>query len=109
MPTAVMSMMVNDNYLTFGFQADRSESLPEGREPRARFLEGLLGRLDFNRQRRGQAIDSRFAKYSREKMTQPLAIWGKFTFYGKQLDTGLFSDSIVNWYVDEFVQKPVGE
>jgi hypothetical protein len=109
MPTAVMSMMVNDNYPTFGFQADRSESLPERREPRARLLEGLLDRLDFNRQRRGEAIESRFAKYSREKMTQRLAILGKFTFYGKQLDTGLFWDSIVNWYVDDFGQKPVGE
>ena len=76
MPTAVLSMLVNDNYPTFGFQADRSESLPG--------------------QRRGGAIESRFAKYSREKMTQRLAILGKFTFYGKQLDTGLFSDSIVN-------------
>ncbi len=79
----------------------------EHREHRARLLEAILDRLDFSHRQRGEFIQARLAKYSLERMAQCLAILGKLTFYVKQLDKLLFSDSIVDWYVKDFVQEHV--
>ena len=42
-------------------------------------------------------------------MAQRLILLGKLTLYTKQLDMVLFSESIVDWYIKDFVREHVGK
>jgi pyruvate,water dikinase len=103
---AYVSDQVNDNYLTFGFRG--GGSTPERRERRARLIEAIIDHLHLNHQRKGDLIEARLAKYPQEQMLQRLVLMGKLTHYTKQLDMVLFSDSIVDWYIKDFVREHVG-
>jgi pyruvate,water dikinase len=104
---AYISDEINDNYLTFTFRG--GGSTPERRERRARLIEAIIDRLDLNHRRRGDLIEARLAKYPPEKMAQRLVLLGKLTLYTKQLDMVLFSESIVDWYIKDFVQEHVAK
>ena len=104
---AYVSDQVNDNYLTFGFRG--GGSTPERRERRARLIEAIIDHLHLNHRRKGELIEARLAKYPAEQMLQRLTLLGKLTHYTKQLDMVLFSDSIVEWYIKDFVQEHVGK
>ena len=104
---AYVSDQVNDNYLTFGFRG--GGSTPERRERRARLIEDIIDHLHLNYRRTGDLIEARLAKYPPEQMSQRLFLLGKLTLYTKQLDMVLFSDSIVTWYIKDFVQEHVGK
>ena len=56
----------------------------------------------------GDLIEARLAKYPQEQMLPRLVLLGKLTHYTKQLDMALFSDSIVEWYIKDFVQEHLG-
>ena len=60
-----------------------------------------------NYQRKGENITARLAKYPQAEIAQRLIWLGKLTHYTKQLDMVLFSDSIVIWYIKDFVQEHV--
>jgi pyruvate,water dikinase len=100
---AYISDQVNDNYLAFDFRG--GGSTPERRERRARLIEAIIDRLDLSHRRQGDLIEARLAKYPPEQMAQRLFLLGKLTHYTKQLDMALFSDSIVDWYIKDFVQE----
>jgi pyruvate,water dikinase len=102
---AYVSDQVNDNYLTFGFRG--GGSTPERRERRARLIEAIIDHLHLNHRRKGDLIEARLAKYPPEQMAQRLVLLGKLTHYTKQLDMVLFSDSIVEWYIKDFVREYV--
>jgi pyruvate,water dikinase len=104
---AYVSDQVNDNYLTFTFRG--GGSTPERRERRARLIEDIIDHLHLNYRRTGDLIEARLAKYSPEQMLERLFLLGKLTLYTKQLDMVLFSDSIVAWYIKDFVQEHVGK
>jgi pyruvate,water dikinase len=104
---AYVSDQVNDNYLAFDFRG--GGSTPVRRERRARLIEAIIDRLDLSHRRQGDLIEARLAKYSPEQMAQRLVLLGKLTHYTKQLDMALFSDSIVEWYIKDFVQDHVGK
>ena len=104
---AYVSDQVNDNYLTFGFRG--GGSTPERRERRARLIEDIIDHLHLNYRRTGDLIEARLSKYPPEQMSQRLFLLGKLTLYTKQLDMVLFSDSIVTWYIKDFVQEHVGK
>ncbi|HZE21785.1 MAG TPA: hypothetical protein VE082_07010, partial [Desulfobaccales bacterium] len=104
---AYVSDQVNDNYLTFDFRGGGSTA--ERRERRARLIEAIIDRLDLSHRRKGDLIEARLAKYPPEQMAQRLVLLGKLTHYTKQLDMALFSDSIVDWYIKDFVQEHVGK
>ncbi len=103
---AYMSDQVNDNYLAFGFRG--GGSTPERRERRARLIETIIDRLGLNYQRQGDNLTARLAKYPAAEIAQRLVWLGKLTHYTKQLDMVLFSDSIVDWYIKDFVREHVG-
>ena len=104
---AYVSDQVNDNYLTFGFRG--GGSTPERRERRARLIEDIIDHMHLNHRRKGELIEARLAKYPAEQMAQRLTLLGKLTHYTKQLDMVLFSDSIVEWYIKDFVQEHLGK
>jgi len=103
---AYISDQVNDNYLTFGFRG--GGSTPERRERRARLIEAIVDHLHLNHRRKGDLIEARLAKYPPDQMIQRLVLLGKLTHYTKQLDMVLFSDSIVEWYIKDYIQEHVG-
>jgi pyruvate,water dikinase len=103
---AYMSDQVNDNYLAFGFRG--GGSTPERRERRARLIEAIIDRMGLNYQRQGDNLTARLAKYPEAEIAQRLIWLGKLTHYTKQLDMVLFSDSIVDWYIKDFVKEHVG-
>jgi hypothetical protein len=98
---AYITEQVNDNYLTFGFREEGAT--PQLREIRARFLEAILNRLELSTQRKGDLIEARLAKYSPEQMADCLTRLGKLTLYINQLDISLVSDSMIHWYVEDFL------
>jgi len=102
---AYLSEQINDNYLTFSFRG--GGSTPERRERRARLIEEIIDHLHLNYQRKGDLIEARLAKYSLENMSQRLVWLGKLTLYTKQLDMVLFSESIVDWYIKDFLRDHV--
>jgi pyruvate,water dikinase len=102
---AYVSDQVNDNYLTFSFRGGGSTA--ERRERRARLIEAIIDHLHLNHRRKGDLIEARLGKYPPEQMAQRLVLLGKLTQYTKQLDMVLFSDSIVEWYIKDFVREHV--
>ena len=101
MVEAYITPQVNDNYLTFGFR--ETGATPELRAIRARLLEAILNRLELSTQRKGDLIEARLAKYSPEQMADGLTRLGKLTWYINQLDISLVSDSMIEWYVEDFI------
>ena len=77
--------------------------LPNFAAIRARLLEAILNRLELSTQRKGDLIEARLAKYSPEQMADCLTRLGKLTLYINQLDISLVSDSMINWYVEDFI------
>ncbi|WP_449244754.1 PEP/pyruvate-binding domain-containing protein [Desulfobacca acetoxidans] len=102
---AYVSDQINDNYLTFHFHG--GGSTPERRERRARLIETIIDHLHLQYKRKGDIIEARLAKYPRAQMLQRLVIMGKLTSYTKQLDMVLFSDGIVDWYINDFVREHI--
>lgn len=98
---AYITDQVNNNYITFGFQERGSTA--DLREARARLLEAILDRLDMSTQRKGDLIEARLAKYPPEQMNHCLMLLGKLTLYVKQLDISQLSDSMIDWYLEDFL------
>ena len=101
MVEAYITDRVNDNYLTFGFREEGAT--PELRAIRARLLEAILNRLELSPRGKGDLIEARLAKYSPEQMADCLTRLGKLTLYINQLDISLVSDSMIDWYVEDFM------
>jgi pyruvate,water dikinase len=101
MVEAYITDQVNDNYLTYGFREEGA--IPELRAIRARLLEAILNRPELNIQRKGDLIEARLAKYSLEQMAECLTRLGNLTWYINQLDISAVSDSMITWYVNDFV------
>ena len=101
MVEAYITDQVNDNYLSFGCREEGAA--PELQAIRTRLLEAILNRLELSTQRKGDLIEARLAKYAPELMADCLTRLGKLTLYINQLDISLVSDSIIHWYVDDFI------
>ncbi len=101
MVEAYITDQVNDNYLTFGFRDEGAT--PEFQEIRGQLLEAILNHLELGTHRKGNLIEARLAKYSPEQMADCLTRLGKLTLYINQLDISLVSDSMINWYVEDFL------
>jgi pyruvate,water dikinase len=101
MVEAYITDQVNDNYLSFGFREEGAA--PELQEIRTRLLEAILNRLELSTQRKGDLIEARLAKYAPELMADCLTRLGQLTLYINQLDISLVSDSMIHWYVDDFI------
>ncbi len=68
-----------------------------------RLLEGILDRLDLSTRRKGEFLEARPAKYPPEQMADCLTRLGRLTLYINQLDISLVSDSMINWYIEDFI------
>ena len=88
-------------YHTFGLR--EKGAAPELQKIRARLLEAILNRLELSPQRKGDLIEARLAKYSPEQMADSLTRLGNLTLYINQLDISLVSDSMIDWYVEDFL------
>ena len=51
----------------------------------------------------GDHPEARLAKYPPEQMARGLTHLGRLTLYINQLDISPVSDSMINWYVEDFL------
>ncbi len=93
----------NDNYIQFFFKGGGASL--DRRLRRTALIKDILGRLDFKVICTGDVIEAKITKYEVESILHKLDILGRFTVYTKQLDMAMFSDSVVEWFKEEFVKE----
>ncbi|MDL1964525.1 MAG: phosphoenolpyruvate synthase [Deltaproteobacteria bacterium] len=94
---------INDNYIRFLFRGGGASH--DRRARRTRLIKELLEKIDFRVDRTGDVLDGRVTKYDRTTIEKKLGVMAKLTAFTKQLDMTLFNDSVVDWYVKEFIKK----
>jgi pyruvate,water dikinase len=99
---AYCSEIKNNNYITFHFMGGGSSA--ERRSRRARFIGGVLKRLDFDVEIKGDWLLARLMKYERREMEEKLDFLGRLLCCARQLDMVMYSDQVVDWYIKAFWQ-----
>lgn len=99
---AYCSETKNNNYITFHFMGGGSST--ERRSRRARFIEGVLKNLDFDVEIQGDRLLARLMKYSCGDMEKRLDYLGRLMCCARQLDMVMYSDHVVDWYVQAFLE-----
>jgi pyruvate,water dikinase len=99
---AYCSEIKNNNYITFHFMGGGSSA--ERRSRRARFIAGVLKRLDFDVEIKGDWLLARLMKYERQEMEEKLDFLGRLLCCARQLDMVMYSDQVVDWYIKAFLQ-----
>ena len=94
---------INDNYIRFLFRGGGASH--DRRARRTRLIKELLEKIDFRVDRTGDVLDGRVTKYDKTTIEKKLGVMAKLTAFTKQLDMTLFNDSVVDWYVKEFIKK----
>ena len=94
---------INDNYIRFIFKGGGASH--DRRARRTRLIKEILEKIDFHVDRTGDVLDGRVTKYDRTSVEKKLDVMAKLTAFTKQLDMTLFNDTVVDWYVREFIKK----
>lgn len=100
---AYASDSINDNYIRFLFRGGGASH--DRRTRRTRLIKEILEKIDFRVDRTGDVLDGRVTKYDKTTIEKKLGVMAKLTAFTKQLDMTLFNDSVVNWYIKEFIKK----
>ncbi len=72
---------------------------------RIRLICDLLRRMGFENASRGDFLDASLAYQDAETMLRNLRLVGRINILTKQLDMALSSDSVTQWYTDDFAKK----
>jgi len=99
---AYCSEVKNNNYVTFQFMGGGSSS--ERRSRRVRFIAAVLKNLDFEVEIKGDWLQARLMKYEDRDMEERLDYLGRLMCCSRQLDAVMYSDNIVDWYVQAFMK-----
>jgi hypothetical protein len=96
------------NHQVLNQMADRAEKLSgdylfDLQYIRSRLLEAIPDHLELSPHPQGNLVEARLAKYSPEQMADCLTRLGKLTLSINQLDISLVSDSMINWYIEDFI------
>ena len=94
---------INDNYIRFLFRGGGASH--DRRARRTRLIKEILEKIDFRVDMIGDVLDGRVTKYDRTTIEKKLGVMAKLTAFTKQLDMTLFNDSVVDWYIKEFINK----
>ncbi|MDL1969260.1 MAG: phosphoenolpyruvate synthase, partial [Deltaproteobacteria bacterium] len=98
---------INDNYIRFLFKGGGASH--DRRARRTRLIKEILEKIDFHVDRTGDVLDGRVTKYDRTSIEKKLGVMAKLTAFTKQLDMTLFNDSVVDWYVRDFIKQHYDE
>lgn len=93
----------NDNYIQFFFKGGGASM--DRRLRRVALIKSVLEKMDFTIRSAGDVIEAKITKYDEASLLGKLDVLGRFTVYTKQLDMALFSDAIVEWFVEEFFRE----
>ena len=99
---AYCSEIKNNNYITFHFMGGGSSS--ERRVRRVRFIRGVLKKLDFDVEVKGDWLLAKLMKYECQDIATKLDYLGRLICCARQLDMVMYSDGVVNWYVRAFME-----
>jgi pyruvate,water dikinase len=99
---ACVSEIPGNNYITFRFAGGGAAR--QRRNLRACFIEACLAHYGFLVDRRGDLINAWFKKAPAAQMESQLDILGRLMACTSQLDMYMTSDSVMNWYVQQFLE-----
>ena len=99
---AYCSDVKNNNYVSFQFMGGGSSA--ERRSRRARFIGGVLKNLDFEVEMKGDWLRARLGKYACRNMEEKLDYLGRLMCCARQLDMAMYSNNVVDWYVQAFMK-----
>ena len=99
---AYCSEVKNNNYVTFQFMGGGSSS--ERRSRRVRFIAGVLKNLDFEVEIKGDWLQARLMKYEGRDTEEKLDYLGRLMCCSRQLDAVMYSENIIDWYVQAFMK-----
>jgi len=99
---AYCSEVKNNNYITFQFMGGGSSA--ERRSRRVRFIAGVLKNLDFDVEVKGDWLRARLIKYECRDTEEKLDFLGRLMTCSRQLDALMYSENIVDWYVQAFMK-----
>ncbi len=91
---------INANYITFFFKGGAADIARRSR--RALLIGGILKRLDFNVESRGDMVRAELKKVERERIRDRLDQLGRLMGAVRLLDMVLSDEGQVPWYVEEF-------
>ncbi len=91
------------NYISMQYK-DGGASL-DRRIRRIKLLVRILSQLGFAQHRRGDFLHSILSYQDREEIEKKLWMLGRLTLMTKQLDMALSSDSVTDWYTQDFMKK----
>jgi pyruvate,water dikinase len=86
------------------FQFVGGGSSSERRSRRVRFIAGVLKNLDFEVETKGDWLKARLGKYERPGIERKLDYLGRLMCCARQLDMAMYSDNVVDWYVQAFMR-----
>lgn len=93
----------NDNYIRFLFKGGGAD--PERVHRRARYIGKVLQRLGFRVDVKGDHLFASLDKGPSGLFEDKLSLLGKVMVTTRQMDMLMFSDAVVDWYVDEFMKN----
>lgn len=93
----------NKNYVRYQHKQGGA-SLPR-RIRRVQVISGLLGRIGFVHQSKGDYLSAVINHLDGERMGEILHAVGRLTVMTKQLDMALSTDEIANWYMEDFAKR----
>ena len=79
-------------------------SSSERRARRARFICGVLRALDFEVELKGDWLMGKLMKYDCKVIEEKLDYLGRLMCCSRQLDMVMYSDGVVDWYVNAFME-----
>ncbi len=99
---ACVSEVPGNNYISFRFAGGGATRLR--RNLRACFIEACLAHYGFHVDRRGDLVNAWFKKAPAEETESNLDILGRLMACSSQLDMYMTSNSVVSWYVQQFLE-----
>jgi pyruvate,water dikinase len=94
---------VNDNYITFHFKGGAADI--GRRTRRAQLIAGILKRLSFKVEQKGDMIRGVLKKYGARETADQLELIGRLMGSVRLLDMVLSDDRQLDWYVDAFMKE----
>jgi pyruvate,water dikinase len=99
---AYCSRTVNDNYITFHFKGGAADV--GRRTRRAMMITGILKRLGFKVDQKGDMVRGGIKKYGSEELQEKLDMLGRLLGSVRLLDMVLSDDRQIEWYVEAFLK-----
>ncbi len=96
----------SDNYLRLAFM--RGGADPARRARRARYVGTVLEKSGFWVEVGGDNVYARLEKYPAPFLQAKLGTIGRLIVMTRQMDMVMFSDAVVDWYIDQFMKGEAG-